>query len=194
MPERDFGAPQRSMLIGGEWVQAKDGGTWDLVDPGSEEVVEQVAYGGADDVFTAIDAAQAAFPGWANLTAYQRGAVLEKAADWIGAHVGDLALITTEESGKPLGDSKGEWLSAASYLRWFAGEGVRAYGRIVPPSAPKRDRKSTRLNSSHVKISYAVFCLKKKKKRPNKDDQEPAARDPAASARARTTARPDERA
>src|SRR5690606_23127242 len=138
MPERDFGAPQRSMLIGGEWVQAKDGGTWDLVDPGSEEVVEQVAYGGADDVFTAIDAAQAAFPGWAGLTAYQRGAVLEEAADWIGAHVGDLALITTEESGKPLGDSKGEWLSAATYLRWFAGEGVRAYGRIVPPSAPKR--------------------------------------------------------
>ena len=131
MPERDFGEPQRRMLIGGEWVEARDKGTWDLIDPGSEEVIEQVAYGGADDVAAAIDAAHAAFPAWAALTAYQRGAVLEKAAAWIGEHVDDLALITTQESGKPLGDSKGEWLSAASYLRWFAGEGVRAYGRIV---------------------------------------------------------------
>ncbi len=138
MPERDFGEPQRRMLIGGEWVEARDKGTWDLIDPGSEEVIERVAYGGADDVAAAIDAAHAAFPAWAALTAYQRGAVLEKAAAWIGEHVDDLALITTQESGKPLGDSKGEWLSAASYLRWFAGEGVRAYGRIVPPSAPKR--------------------------------------------------------
>src|SRR5690606_33050832 len=135
---RDFGSPQRRMLVGGEWVDASDGGTWDLVDPGSEDVIEQVAYGGAADVVAAIDAAQAAFPAWAGLTAYQRGAILEKAAGWVSQHADDLALITTQESGKPLSDSKGEWLSAASYLRWFAGEGVRAYGRIVPPSAPKR--------------------------------------------------------
>ncbi len=134
----DFGAPQRRMLIGGEWVEARGGGTWDLIDPGSEEVVDQVAFGGAEDVVAAIDAAQAAFPEWAARTAYQRGAVLEKAAAWLEAHADDLAAVTTGESGKPLGDSKGEWLSAASYLRWFAGEGVRAYGRIVPPSAPKR--------------------------------------------------------
>ncbi len=138
MPEADLGAPQRRMLIGGEWVDAASGGTWDLVDPGSEEVVDQVAYGGADDVAAAIDAASAAFPDWAAKTAYERAAVLEKAAAWVTRRADDLARVTTEESGKPLGDSKGEWLSAASYLRWFAGEGVRAYGRIVPPSAPKR--------------------------------------------------------
>src|SRR5690606_18981445 len=116
MPETDFGAPQRRMLIGGEWVEARGGGTWELVDPGSEEVVETVPFGGAEDV----------------------AAALEKAAEWVTQRADDLALITTRESGKPLGDSKGEWLSAASYLRWFAGEGIRAYGRIVPPSAPKR--------------------------------------------------------
>ena len=138
MPETDFGAPQRRMLIGGEWVEARGGGTWELVDPGSEEVVETVPFGGAEDVAAAIDAAHAAFPGWAAKTAYERAAVLEKAAEWVTQRADDLALITTRESGKPLGDSKGEWLSAASYLRWFAGEGIRAYGRIVPPSAPKR--------------------------------------------------------
>ena len=137
-PEHDFGEPQRNMLIAGEWVAARDGGTWDLVDPGSEEVIDEVPYGGAEDVVAAIDAAHAAFPEWAGLTAYQRGAVLEKAAAWVSKNADDLAMVTTQESGKPLGDSKGEWLSAASYLRWFAGEGVRAYGRIVPPSAPKR--------------------------------------------------------
>lgn len=125
-------------LIGGQWVDAKAGGTWDLIDPGNEEVVQQVPFGGAEDVAAAIDAASAAFPGWAAKTAYQRADVLERAATWIEANVGELSRITTEESGKPLGDSKGEWLSGCSYLRWFAGEGVRAYGRIVPPSAPKR--------------------------------------------------------
>ena len=143
MPENlttgsDFGAAQRNMLIGGEWVGARAGGTWDLVDPGSEAVIDSVAYGGAEDVSAAIDAAHAAFPEWAGRTAYQRAAVLDKAAAWLEAHADELALVTTQESGKPLGDSKGEWLSAATYLRWFAGEGVRAYGRIVPPSAPKR--------------------------------------------------------
>jgi len=143
MPEgevkaRDFGAPQRRMLIGGEWVEAKGGGTWDLVDPGSEEVVDRVAFGGAEDVKAAVDAAQAAYPGWAGMTAYERAAVLEKAADWVTRNADDLALITTQESGKPLAEAKGEWVSAASYLRWFAGEGIRAYGRVVPPSAPKR--------------------------------------------------------
>lgn len=138
LTEPAFGAAQRHMLIGGAWVEARGGGTWDLVDPGNEEVIDQVAYGGAEDVVAAIDAAQAAFPDWAGKTAYQRGAVLEKAAVWLEAHADDLAQLTTQESGKPLGESRGEWLSAASYLRWFAGEGVRAYGRIVPPSAPNR--------------------------------------------------------
>ncbi|HLU83620.1 MAG TPA: NAD-dependent succinate-semialdehyde dehydrogenase [Trueperaceae bacterium] len=143
MPENqtsatDFGAAQRSMLIAGEWVAAKGGGTWDLVDPGNEEVIDEVAYGGEEDVIAAIDAAHAAFPEWAGRTAYQRAAVLEKTAAWLEAHADALAAVTSQESGKPVGDSKGEWLSAATYLRWFAGEGVRAYGRIVPPSAPKR--------------------------------------------------------
>src|SRR5690606_36700046 len=145
------GAPQRRMLIGGEWVEAKRGGTWDLVDPGSEEVVDRVALGGAEDVKAAVDAAQAAYPGWAGMTAYERAAVLEKAADWLTRNADDgkdydwatrnaghLPLLTSQESGKQLAEAKVVWVSAASYLRWFSGEDIRAYGRVVPPSAPKR--------------------------------------------------------
>src|SRR5690606_41420434 len=125
MPETDFGAPQRRMLIGGEWVEARGGGTWELVDPGSEEVVETVPFGGAEDVAAAIDAAHAAFPGWAAKTAYERAAVLEKAAEWVTQRADDLALITTRASGKPRGDSKGGGPSAGSWLRWVGGEGLR---------------------------------------------------------------------
>jgi len=125
-------------LIGGEWVDAVGGGTWDLIDPGSEDLITQVPYGDAADARAAIDAAAAAFPEWAAKTAYERGKVLERAAGWIKKHVDELARLTTEESGKPLADSKGEWLSATAYLSWFAAEGVRAYGRTVPASAPGR--------------------------------------------------------
>ncbi len=125
-------------LIGGEWVGAVDGGLWDLVDPGNEELIERVPFGGAADARAAIDAAAAAYPTWSAKTAYERAAVLEGAAAWITSRLDELARITTEESGKPLADSRGEWLSATGYLRWFAGEGIRAYGRTVPPRAPGR--------------------------------------------------------
>ena len=129
---------ETKQLIGGEWVGAAAGTTWDLIDPGSESLIEQVPYGDAADALAAIDAAAAAFPAWAAKTAYQRAEVLEGAAAWISANADALARVTTEESGKPLGDSKGEWLSAVTYLTWFAAEGVRAYGRTVPPRAPNR--------------------------------------------------------
>lgn len=127
-----------SMLVGGEWVAAADGGTWDLVDPGSEDVIDRVPYGGAPDAQAAIEAAAAAYPAWAAKTAYERAKVLERAAAWIKEHVADLARLTTEESGKPLADARGEWLSATGYLAWFAGEGVRVYGRTVPAQVPGR--------------------------------------------------------
>lgn len=125
-------------LIGGEWTDAAAGGVWDLIDPGSEEVVRQVPFGGAADVTGAVDAAAAAFPAWAGKTAYERAKVLERAAAWIRENVDDLARLTTLESGKPLADARGEWLSATNYLTWFAGEGVRVYGRTVPALAPGR--------------------------------------------------------
>jgi len=137
VPETTHDYPLKQ-LIGGAWVDAKHGGTWDLIDPGSEEVLQKIAYGDGDDARAAIDAAAAAFPAWAAKTAYERAEVLERAAAWIGPRVDDLARLTTEESGKPLSESKGEWLSAMTYLTWFAGEGIRAYGRTVPPRAPGR--------------------------------------------------------
>ncbi len=119
-------------LINGEWVDARSGSTWDLVNPATEEVIMQVPFGSVYDAQAALDFAAAAFRQWSRTTPYERAGILRKAADWILDRADELAVITTEESGKPLRESAGEWRSAANYLRWFAEEAKRAYGRTVP--------------------------------------------------------------
>lgn len=125
-------------LIGGEWQDARNGGVWTLVDPGTEKAIQEVPFGDAADALAAVEAAAAAFPTWARKTPYERGEVLLKAAEWIAGRADELARLSTEESGKPLGEARAEWLSATNYLRWFAGEGVRAYGRSIPARSASR--------------------------------------------------------
>lgn len=126
-------------LINGEWVKASNGGTWDLVNPANEDVIQPIPYGNADDARAAIDAAAAAFPAWSRKTAYERGAILLRAAAWIRERIDELAAITTEESGKPLRESSAEWNTGANLLDWFAEEAKRMNGRLVPSrNASKR--------------------------------------------------------
>ena len=120
-------------LIAGEWVDAANEGTWDLLNPATEDVLESVPFGDATDVFNAIDAAELAFPEWSHLTAYHRGRVLEDAAAIIEANLDDFAKVTTEESGKPLVQARAEWAGAPNQLRWAAGEAQRLNGRWIPP-------------------------------------------------------------
>lgn len=119
-------------LIGGEWREASNGGTWDVVNPATEEVVERVPYGTGADAHAAIDAAAAAFRAWSATPAWDRGAILKRAAELMRARSGDLARTTVLECGKPLAQAKAEWNVAADLFEWFAEEGKRAYGRIVP--------------------------------------------------------------
>ena len=125
-------------LINSKWVDADGGGAWDLVNPATEEVIQQVPYGGAGDATAAVDAAADAFPEWSRLTAYQRGSVLEKAADYIQANLDELATVTTEESGKPLAQSRAEWAGGPNQLRWAAGEAQRLNGRWIPSRIANR--------------------------------------------------------
>lgn len=125
-------------LINGEWVDATNGGTWDLINPATEEVLEVLPFGTAADANNALDFAAAAFPKWARKTPYERGDILLRAADWILPRAEELAQISTEESGKPLRESLAEWRSAVNYLRWFAQEAPRVYGRTIPPRTTNR--------------------------------------------------------
>jgi acyl-CoA reductase-like NAD-dependent aldehyde dehydrogenase len=125
-------------LIGGEWVDAGNGGVWDLVNPATEAVIQQVPFGDATDLGRAVDAAAGAFREWSHLTAYQRGKILERAADFIQSNLDEFAKITTEESGKPFSQARGEWAGAPNQLRWAAGEAQRLYGRWIPSRVPNR--------------------------------------------------------
>jgi succinate-semialdehyde dehydrogenase / glutarate-semialdehyde dehydrogenase len=129
---------QYRQLIGGAWQDASNGGTWDVLNPATEEVVRTVPFGDAHDCALAIEAATKAFPAWSAKTAYERAAPLKKAADLMRERAADLARTTVMECGKPLPQAKGEWGVAADLFEWFAEEGKRAYGRWVPPRSNAR--------------------------------------------------------
>jgi acyl-CoA reductase-like NAD-dependent aldehyde dehydrogenase len=119
-------------LIDGSWRDASNGGTWDVVNPATEQVVRTVPFGCAEDCRLAVDSAAAAFSAWSGRSAYERATVLGKAAALMRERLAELAHTTVLESGKPLAQAKGEWGVAADLFEWFAEEAKRAYGRWVP--------------------------------------------------------------
>jgi succinate-semialdehyde dehydrogenase / glutarate-semialdehyde dehydrogenase len=123
---------QYKMLINGEWRDAASGETWDVINPATEEKIETVPFGDATEADQAIEAAYAAQPGWAAMTAYERADILRATADNIRSRIDELAPIMTRECGKPINEAKGEWGACADLFEWFAEEGKRAYGRTIP--------------------------------------------------------------
>jgi succinate-semialdehyde dehydrogenase/glutarate-semialdehyde dehydrogenase len=119
-------------FVAGEWIDAASGGTFPVVDPANGEAVADVADLGVAETSAAIDAAYEAQKEWAALTAKQRGAILRRWYDLMMANVDDLATIMTAEMGKPIGESRGEVAYAAGFIDWYAEEGKRAYGDVIP--------------------------------------------------------------
>ena len=119
-------------LIDGAWCPASNGAVTDVRNPATEDVIRTVPYGPAEDCRSAIDAAHRALSSWTARTPYDRAAILKRAADVIRARADDLARTTVLESGKPLLQARGEWIVSADLFEWFAEEGKRAYGRVVP--------------------------------------------------------------
>ncbi|MDK2973405.1 MAG: succinate-semialdehyde dehydrogenase / glutarate-semialdehyde dehydrogenase [Candidatus Sumerlaeota bacterium] len=119
-------------FINGEWVDASNGKTWDVINPATEQAVRTVPFGNDDDCRAAITAAEKAFPAWSRLTAYNRADILMRASRLIAERLETLHKTNIAESGKPIADAKGDWLAAAALFEWFAEEGKRAYGRTVP--------------------------------------------------------------
>jgi succinate-semialdehyde dehydrogenase/glutarate-semialdehyde dehydrogenase len=120
------------MFIDGSWCDAQDGRTLPVINPADESVVGEVAYGGRADAERAIEAASRAFPGWRAASVYDRAKVLKKTADLIRERADRIATTLTSEQGKPLAEAKAEVLHSADTFEWFAEEGKRAYGRIIP--------------------------------------------------------------
>lgn len=118
--------------VNGEWTEAENSGTVPVTNPADREVVGSVPDCGAAETRSALQAAEAALPGWRALPARERGAKLRTWFDLMMANQDDLALIMTTEQGKPLPESRGEIAYAASFIEWFAEEGRRAYGDVIP--------------------------------------------------------------
>ena len=124
--------------VGGEWIDADSGGTFDVTDPATGDVVASVADLGVDETRRAVDLAEVAQKAWAARTAKDRGAVLRRWYELFLEHKEDLALIMTSEMGKPIGESRGEVVYAANFIDWFAEEGKRAYGEVIPTHDPTK--------------------------------------------------------
>ena len=133
------------LWIGGKWRKSSDGGRFDVIDPATENKVATVASATVEDAKAALDAASAAFPGWAAKKPRERAEVLRKSFELIMRDAERLAKLITIENGKALADSRGEVAYAAEFFRWFAEEAVRNVGqnsvgarlRRAHPSAPQ---------------------------------------------------------
>ncbi len=115
----------RQLYVGGRWVDAEDGATFEVLDPSTRDVLCSVADASPADGRAALDAAVAAQPGFAATSPRERADMLMRAFDLIHERIDELALLMTLEMGKPLAEAKGEIAYAADFLRHFAGEAVR---------------------------------------------------------------------
>ncbi|WP_323120287.1 NAD-dependent succinate-semialdehyde dehydrogenase [Burkholderia alba] len=121
------------LLINGEWCDAASGKTIDVVNPATGAVIGRVAHAGIADLDRALDAAQRGFERWRKVPAHERAATMRKAAGLVRERADAIARLMTQEQGKPFVESRIEVLAAADIIEWFADEGRRVYGRIVPP-------------------------------------------------------------
>jgi succinate-semialdehyde dehydrogenase/glutarate-semialdehyde dehydrogenase len=124
--------------VNGAWVGADSGATFEVTNPANGAVLARVPDMLEGEARRAIEAAAAAWPAWAAKTAKERAAVLRKWFDLIMANQEDLAVIMTSEQGKPLAESRGEVAYGASFIEWFAEEGKRIYGDVIPQTQAGR--------------------------------------------------------
>jgi aldehyde dehydrogenase (NAD+) len=121
------------LFIDNAWVEARSGATFPTIDPSTEERIDDIARGGADDVDAAVRAADAAMRGpWREITPAERGAVLFRLADRIAADREEMARLETIDVGKPLRDSRGDVDGVVKTLRYNAGAADKMQGETIP--------------------------------------------------------------
>ena len=130
---------KEAILIGGEWVQADAGATIEVTNPATGLKIATVPKAGRAEARRAIEAAEAAFHSWKKTSVLERHKLLRKLHDAIMDNQQSLAELLTTEQGKSLAEAKGEVGISAAYVLWFAEEGRRAYGEVVP--SPWADRR-----------------------------------------------------
>ncbi len=124
-----------SLHIDGAWAPAAAGRTLTVLNPATSEPLGTVAHAERADLDRALEAAERGFAVWKKVSAYERSKVMRKAAGLIRERTEAIARLMTMEQGKPVAEAKGELGVAADVIEWFAEEGRRAYGRVIPARA-----------------------------------------------------------
>ena len=127
--------PDTQLFLNGEWTDSLSKETLEIINPATEEVIGKVSHARKEDLDLALKGAENAFNEWKHVSAYDRSKILRKAADIVRSRADQIATLMTLEQGKPLAEAKGETLGAADSIDWYAEEGRRAYGRIIPSRA-----------------------------------------------------------
>ena len=129
---------QQQCYIGGQWCDAQDKRTLNVLDPGRGTILGTVPNMGMAQTRRAIEAAEQALPAWRSRTAADRAGILRRLYDLMMANQDDLAELLSREQGKPFAEARGEIAYGAGYVEWFAEEGRRAYGEVIPSHATDR--------------------------------------------------------
>jgi len=128
--------PNVQLHIGGEWSSASGGETIPILDPATDEQIGTVARAARPDLERAVEAARQGLRTWSATSAYDRSKLMHAAAAILTERADRIAWIMTREQGKPLAQSKAEVMGAVDSILWFAEEGRRAYGQVIPPRSP----------------------------------------------------------
>jgi succinate-semialdehyde dehydrogenase/glutarate-semialdehyde dehydrogenase len=130
-----MGYVDTQLFINGQWQQPAEGRTLPVVNPATGKEIGRVAHAGRSDLDRALEAAQKGFAVWRDMVPAERSKIMRRAAALMRERAGEIAPLLTQEQGKPLAEAKGEAMAAADIIEWFAEEGFRVYGRIVPSRA-----------------------------------------------------------
>lgn len=120
------------LFIDGLWQDASDGRTVAVQNPATGREIGRVAHASKADLDRALNAAQRGFELWRDFTPAARSKIMRQAAALMRERADDIASLLTQEQGKPLVEAKGEAFAGADIIEWFAEEGFRVYGRLVP--------------------------------------------------------------
>ena len=129
---------RQQCYIDGSWCDADSKVTINVVDPANGGVIGTIPKMGTAETRRAIEAADAALAAWRSKLAKERSVILRNWFELMLANQDDLALLMTTEQGKPLAEAKGEIAYAASFIEWFAEEGKRIYGDVIPQHQPDK--------------------------------------------------------
>jgi succinate-semialdehyde dehydrogenase/glutarate-semialdehyde dehydrogenase len=128
--------PNVQLHIDGKWRASNSGKTISVINPATEDAIGTVAHADKADLDEALAAADKGFKVWRAVAPFERAKVMQKAAALMRERADMIAELMVAEQGKTLVEAKGETLAAADVIEWFAEEGKRAYGRVIPARGP----------------------------------------------------------